>query len=222
MIPIQLNINPADHEKLDEWKNACLWKTFDDREMEYFIRDIQKCAIKSGFVLVYDDDGTFKSIPFRAKKIMEPKNEEVVIRVKHLRKNAGLTFDEKIEILNKFVIDNGRDPTDTDIVDGFNLGKFYVSLKKNRDKYQFFIDNIGKLDEMEIEVEEDEEEAPKDADSPKNEEAPKDADSPKEEEKPAIPVGDVIEDTKDEAELPAIKEGEKPKKNKKSKKSKKE
>ena len=218
MIPIQLNVNPADHEKLDEWKNACLWKTFDDREMEYFIRDIQKCAIKSGFVLVYDDDGTFKSIPFRAKKIMEPKNEEVVIRVKHLRKNAGLTFDEKIEILNKFVIDNGRDPTDTDIVDGFNLGKFFISLKKNRDKYQFFIDNIGKLDEMDIEVEEDEGETPITAPA-ENEEETK-AEAPKDEVQ--NPVGDVMEDTKDDAELPAIKEGEKPKKNKKSKKSKKE
>ena len=214
MIPIQLNVNPADHEKLDEWKNACLWKTFDDREMEYFIRDIQKCAIKSGFVLVYDDDGTFKSIPFRAKKIMEPKNEEVVIRVKHLRKNAGLTFDEKIDILNQFVAKEKRDPTDADVVDGFNLGKFYNSLKKNRDKYQFFIDHIGALDEMEVEVEEEGEEAGEEIIT-----APVENE---EETKAEAPVGDVMEDTKDDAELPAIKEGEKPKKNKKSKKSKKE
>ena len=222
MIPIQLNVNPADHEKIEEWRSACLWKTFDDREMEYFIRDIQKCAIKSGFVLVYDDDGTFKSIPFRAKKIMEPKNEEVVIRVKHLRKNAGLTFDEKIEILNAFVAKEKRDPTDADVVEGFNLGKFYNSLKKNRDKYQFFIDHIGALDDMDVEVEEEGEEAGEEVivDSPKEEQ--------KEEAAPlAAPVGDVIEDTKSDdsevVELPAVKEAEKPKKNKKSsKKAKKE
>ena len=158
MIPIQLNVNPANHEKLDEWRNACLWKSFDDRELEYFIRDIQKCTIKSGFVLVYDDDGSFKSIPFRAKKIMDPKKEEVVIRVKHLRKNQGMTFDEKIEMLNRFVAENNREPSNDDVVDGFNLGKFHTSLKKNRDKYQFFLDHIGKLDEMDIEVEEDDKE----------------------------------------------------------------
>ena len=216
MIPIQLNVNPADHEKIDEWRNACLWKTFDDREMEYFIRDIQKCAIKSGFVLVYDDDGTFKSIPFRAKKIMEPKNEEVVIRVKHLRKNAGLTFDEKIDILNQFVANEKRNPNELDVVDGLNLGKFYNSLKKNRDKYQFFIDHIGALDDMDVEVEEEGEEAGEEITT-----APVENE---EETKAEVqnPVGDVMEDTKDDAELPAIKEGEKPKKNKKSKKSKKE
>ena len=216
MIPIQLNVNPADHEKIDEWRNTCLWKTFDDREMEYFIRDIQKCAIKSGFVLVYDDDGTFKSIPFRAKKIMEPKNEEVVIRVKHLRKNAGLTFDEKIDILNQFVANEKRNPNELDVVDGLNLGKFYNSLKKNRDKYQFFIDHIGALDDMDVEVEEEGEEAGEEITTApaENEEAPK--------EEVQNPVGDVMEDTKDDAELLAVKEGEKPKKNKKSKKSKKE
>ena len=221
MIPIQLNVNPADHEKIDEWRSACLWKTFDDREMEYFIRDIQKCAIKSGFVLVYDDDGTFKSIPFRAKKIMEPKNEEVVIRVKHLRKNAGLTFDEKIDILNQFVATEKRNPTEVDIVEGINLGKFYNSLKKNRDKYQFFIDHIGALDEMDVEVEEEGEEAGEEVIV--NDEAPK----TEEQKEAAAPVGDVIEDTKSDdsevVELPAVKEAEKPKKNKKSsKKAKKE
>ena len=220
MIPIQLNVNPADHEKIDEWRNACLWKTFDDREMEYFIRDIQKCAIKSGFVLVYDDDGTFKSIPFRAKKIMEPKNEEVVIRVKHLRKNAGLTFDEKIDILNQFVANEKRNPNELDVVDGLNLGKFYNSLKKNRDKYQFFIDHIGALDDMDVEVEEEGEEAGEEITTgpAENEEETK----AEQKEEVQNPVGDVMEDTKDDAELPEIKEGEKPKKNKKSKKSKKE
>ena len=158
MIPIQLNINPSTHEKLDEWRANCLWKTFTDRDLEYFIRDIQKCAVKSGSILVYDDDGSFKSIPFRAKKIMDPKKEEVVIRVKHVRKNQGMTFDEKIELLNKFVAENNREPTEDDIVDGFNLSKFYLSLKKNRDKYQFFIDHIGALDELEVENEEEDEE----------------------------------------------------------------
>ena len=206
MIPIQLNVNPANHEKLDEWRNACLWKSFDDRELEYFIRDIQKCTIKSGFVLVYDDDGSFKSIPFRAKKIMDPKVEEVVIKVKHLRKNQSITFDEKIDMLNKFVVENEREPTDTDIIEGFNLGKFHTSLKKNRDKYQFFLDNIGKLDEMEIEVEEEDggEQAPIEA-APV-EEAPKDADKP-------TSCDELVENKEEE---------EKPKKNKKSKKSKKE
>ena len=155
MIPIQLNINPANHEKLEEWRANCLWKTFTDRDLEYFIRDIQKCAVKSGFVLVYDADGSFKSIPFRAKKIMDPKKEEVVIRVKHLRKNQGMTFDEKIEMLNRFVAENNREPSNDDVVDGFNLGKFHTSLKKNRDKYQFFLDHIGQLDDMEVEMEED-------------------------------------------------------------------
>ena len=94
MIPIQLTVNPQDHEKLGEWRAKCLWKTFDDRDLEYFIRDIQKCSIKSGLILIYDDDGQFKSISFRAKKIMTPKNEDVVIKIKHLRKNSGMTFDE--------------------------------------------------------------------------------------------------------------------------------
>ena len=211
MIPIQLQVNPADHEKIEEWRNNCLWKTFDDREMEYFIRDIQKCAIKSGFVLVYDDDGQFKSIPFRAKKIMEPKNEEVVIRVKHLRKNAGLTFDEKIDTLNKFVNDNNRQPTNDDVVDGFNLGKFYSSLKKNRDKYQFFIDNIGKLEEMDVEVEEDEEEAPKENVN----------DVQEKEDKPLLKE-EKSESDSDDYQLPPV-AAEQEKKNKKSsKKSKKE
>jgi len=144
------------------------------------------------------------------------KNEEVVIRVKHLRKNAGLTFDEKIDILNQFVANEKRNPNELDIVDGLNLGKFYNSLKKNRDKYQFFIDHIGALDEMEVEVEEEGEEAGEEITT-----APVENE---EETKAEVqnPVGDVMEDTKDDAELPAIKEGEKPKKNKKSKKSKKE
>ena len=208
MIPIQLNVNPANHEKLDEWRNACLWKSFDDRELEYFIRDIQKCTIKSGFVLVYDDDGSFKSIPFRAKKIMDPKVEEVVIKVKHLRKNQSITFDEKIDMLNKFVVENEREPTDTDVIEGFNLGKFHTSLKKNRDKYQFFLDNIGKLDEMEIEVEEDDAEQ----EGEQTEEAP--VEQPKEEEpqQEKTSTDELVEETTEE----------KPKKNKRSKKAKKE
>ena len=218
MIPIQLTINPANHEKIAEWRAKCLWQTFDDRDLEYFIRDIQKCAIKSGLILIYDDDGQFKSISFRAKKIMEPKNEDVVIRIKHLRKNSGMTFDDKIDILNKFYAENDREPTEQDVVDGVNLGKFYVGLKKNRDKYQFFLDHIGKLDEMDIEVEEDEEEK-SDGSVIVVETSPAEAEAaPKVEPKKEVDEKTSCDELVPE-ELPKVEE---PKKNKKSKKSKKE
>ena len=60
--------------------------------------------------------------------------------------------------MNKFYAEKNREPTDEDVVEGINLGKFYTTLKKNRDKYQFFIDHIGQLDAMDIEVEEDDKE----------------------------------------------------------------
>ena len=143
MIAIDLKINPAEHERIEEWKEELLWKPMHEEDLVEQIKEIQKCSIKSGSVLYHNEDGTFKTIAFRAKKISDPKEEDVVIRVKHARKNNALTFDDKLDVLNRFVQEHGHPPQKEDVFEDFHVGTFYASIIKNRDKYQNFIDELG-------------------------------------------------------------------------------
>lgn len=171
MIAINLIVNPKDHEKLDEWKSTFLWTPVDEAQLGNNIRAIQNEKVKSGSILVHNADGTFKTIAFRAKKINEPKDEEVIIRVKKPRKGAVLTFDEKLDMVNKFVKEHGRHPRKDESIDDFRVGTFYASLLKNRDKYNDLIDELG---ESELPPEEEEEEeAPKEEEETVKEDAPK-------------------------------------------------
>ena len=142
MIGIDMKINPADHAKIPQWEKDFLWKPFSEDEVKENIKAIQKESVKSGSILFHNEDGTFQVITFRAKKINEAQPQEVAIRIKHARKNAPLTFDDKIDLLERFVAENGKEPGDEDVFEGFHVGTFYKSILKNRDKFQSVVDIV--------------------------------------------------------------------------------
>ena len=201
MIAIDLKINPAEHERIEEWKEELLWKPMHEEDLVEQIKEIQKCSIKSGSALCHYEDGTFKTISFRAKKISDPKEEDVVIRVKHARKNNALTFDDKLDVLNRFVQEHGHPPQKEDVFEDFHVGTFYASIIKNRDKYQNFIDELG--------VEETQDEAHDEAQDEEKENEPDEAQDEAQDEEQELrrPLGEMYP-----KETVAPKKTEKPKK----------
>lgn len=158
MIAVDLHINPSEHERIEEWRESILWTPMPEEDLIAQIKEIQKCNIKSGSILYHDEEGSFKTISFRAKKINDPKEAEVVIRIKHTRKNNALTFDDKLELLNRFVQEKGHTPQKEDVFEDFHVGTFYASIIKNRDKYQGFIDELGVDQQQETQETQEEEE----------------------------------------------------------------
>ena len=143
MIGIDMKINPADHAKIPQWEEAYLWHSFSAEEVMENIKAIQKESIKSGSILFHNDNGTFSTITFRAKKINDAQEQDVSIRIRHERKNAPLSFDDKIDLLERFVSENGKEPGDEDIFEDFHIGTFYKSILKNRDKFQAVVDIVA-------------------------------------------------------------------------------
>ena len=142
MIGIDMKINPADHAKIPQWENDYLWHPFSAEEVNENIKAIQKESIKSGSILFHNEDGTFSNITFRAKKINDAQGQDVAIRIKHERKNTPLSFDDKIDLLERFVSENGKEPGDEDVFEDFHIGTFYKSILKNRDKFQAVVDIV--------------------------------------------------------------------------------
>ena len=173
MIGIDMKINPADHAKIPQWEKDYLWHPFSEDEVKENIRAIQKESIKSGSILFHNEDGTFSTITFRAKKINDAQEQDVAIRIKHARKNTPLTFDDKIDLLERFVAENGKEPGDDDVFEGFHIGTFYKSILKNRDKFQAVVDIVENTDgeEKKEEVEEHEKEI-EESDEQEKEEKP--------------------------------------------------
>ena len=178
MIGIDMKINPADHAKIPQWEKDFLWKPFSEEEVKENIKAIQKESVKSGSILFHNEDGTYSVITFRAKKINEPQEQEVAIRIKHARKNAPLSFDDKIDLLERFVAENGKEPGDEDTFEGFHIGTFYKSILKNRDKFQAVVDIVENGEEGEKKEESDEPEEEKQEPEPEA----------KEEEQKEVPV----------------------------------
>ena len=173
MIVLSLKINPSDHEQLQTWNNDLLWKSFENKDaLTNYIKNIQQAHIKSGTIMYHNNEtNTFQSISFRSKKISEPKNENVVIKVRQNRKSASLAFEDKLDILNEYVKEHGEPPAPEAVVDDFHVGTFYQSLIKNRDRYQNLITNLGK-DEDEQGDEQGDEQAEESTEEPAPEPAP--------------------------------------------------
>ena len=149
MIVLSLKINPNDHEQLPNWNNDLIWKSFENKDaLTNYIKTIQQAHIKSGTVMYHNNEtNTFQSISFRSKKINEPKNENVIIKVRQNRKSNSLAFEDKLDILNDYVKEHGQPPDADAVVDDFHVGTFYQSLIKNRDRYQNLLSNLGKDDD---------------------------------------------------------------------------
>lgn len=143
MIAVSITLNPKENENIEQWNSQYLWKPMTNDEMIAFIKEIQQTDIKSGSILCRDEDGEFKTISFRKKKINEPKTVNANIRIKSNRTKKQMTFEEKLDALTEFITANNRAPRKDEVVDGFHVGTFYNSIIKNRNKYQEVIDDLG-------------------------------------------------------------------------------
>ena len=141
-IPLEVKVSPVDHHDIQTWKEQLLWKATTNRELVKYVEDNILGNVKSGYVLIRDlDDNAFKIISFRGRNVLQPKAADAICKLKRETKK-GLTFDEKIELLERFVLEEGRVPDAEDSIDGFRIGTFYKSLTRSKDKYDGLVDKF--------------------------------------------------------------------------------
>ena len=145
-LPVFIRVSPAQHEDLAAWNDELLWHLQTTNDIVKFIRNtILKAepVVKSGLVLFRDlDDNSFQVINFRGKNILQPVPADGVVKLKRETKK-GLTFEEKIELLKRFVLETGHAPEPKEVFENCRLGTFYNSLKKQKQKYEDYITEIG-------------------------------------------------------------------------------
>ena len=142
ILALEVKVSPADTAELQTWREALLWQPNPVRTVVKYIEDNIIGKVKSGYVLIRDlEDNEFKTISFRGKNILQPKIADAICKLKRETKK-GLTFDEKIELLERFVLENGRVPESDDVFEDFRIGTFYKSLTRSKDKYDGLVDKF--------------------------------------------------------------------------------
>ena len=142
ILALEVKVSPADAEDLSTWREALLWQPKPIRTIVKYIEDNIIGKVKSGYVLIRDlEDNEFKTISFRGRNILQPKTADAICKLKRETKK-GLTFDEKIELLERFVLEEGRVPEADDVFEDFHIGTFYKSLNRSKDKYDGLIDKF--------------------------------------------------------------------------------
>ena len=81
------------------------------------------------------------AISLRGRNVLQPKPADAICKLKHETKK-GLTFEEKIELLERFVLEEGRVQVDDDVFENFRIGTFYKSLIRSKDKYDDLVDKF--------------------------------------------------------------------------------
>lgn len=157
VLPIELKISPADHPKLDEWKSQLLWKLTTIDVINEFIKEVQQEKIKSGVLYFRDlETNAFQAITFRSKFITQPSGSDVLVKLRKAKApTRQLTFEEKCDMLEQFIKDNGRTPDLEDLYENFKVGRFYASLIKSRNKFQDILIQCGAENVQNEEVEEE-------------------------------------------------------------------
>ncbi len=142
ILALEIKVSPADIEDLPTWKETLLWQPNPIRTVVKYIEDNMIGKVKSGYILIRDlEDNAFKTISFRGRNILQPKGADAICKLKRETKK-GLTFDEKIELLERFVLEEGRVPEPDDVFEGFRIGTFYKSLTRSKDKYDGLVDKF--------------------------------------------------------------------------------
>ena len=142
ILALEVKVSPADAEDLPKWREDLLWQPNPIRTIVKYIEDNMISKVKSGYVLIRDlEDNAFKTISFRGRNILQPKSADAICKLKRETKK-GLTFDEKIELLERFVLEEGRVPEADDVYEDFRIGTFYKSLTRSKDKYDGLIDKF--------------------------------------------------------------------------------
>ena len=145
-LPLFIRVSPAQHDDLPTWNEELLWHPQTTDDIVQYIREKMLTAdpvVKSGLVLYRDlKDDSFKAINFRGKNILQPVPADGVVKLKRETKK-GLTFEEKIELLKRFVLEKGHEPKADDVYESCRLGTFYNSLVNQKNKYEKYISDIG-------------------------------------------------------------------------------
>ena len=145
-LPLFIRVSPAQHDDLPSWNEELLWHPQTTDDIVKFIREKMLTAdpvVKSGLVLYRDlKDDSFKAINFRGKNILQPVPADGVVKLKRETKK-GLTFEEKIELLKRFVLEEGHEPTPETVYESCRLGTFYNSLLNQKKKYEDYITELG-------------------------------------------------------------------------------
>ena len=145
-LPLFIRVSPAQHDDLPAWNEELLWHPQTTDDIVKFIREKMLTAdpvVKSGLILYRDlNDNSFKAINFRGKNILQPVPADGVVKLKRETKK-GLTFEEKIELLKRFVLEKGHEPKDDDVFESCRIGTFYNSLMNQKKKYEGYIEELG-------------------------------------------------------------------------------
>ena len=145
-LPVFIRVSPANHAELPTWNDDLLWRLQTTDDIVKFIRNtILKAdpVVKSGLILYRDfDDNTFQVINFRGKNILQPTPADAVVKLKRETKK-GLTFNEKFELLQRFILQKGHAPDEKEVFEKCRLGTFYKSLITQKNKYEDYFDQIG-------------------------------------------------------------------------------
>ena len=161
-LPLEIKLSPTDFPKGDKWREDLLWHLQSTDDMVDYIRKnmLTEPELKSGVILFRDlTKDAFQTLSFRGKKITQPEDADAIVKLKRqTAPKVSLTFNEKTELLEQFVEQEGRLPGKDDVIDGFRVGSFYASIIKSRDKYQDIIEKCGSDKEPEDEEPEEEEE----------------------------------------------------------------
>ena len=145
-LPLFIRVSPAQHDDLPTWNEELLWHPQTTDDIVQYIREKMLTAdpvVKSGLVLYRDlKDDSFKAINFRGKNILQPVPADGVVKLKRETKK-GLTFNEKVKLLKRFILEEGHEPTDDTVFENCRLGTFYNSLLKQKQKYEDCIQEVG-------------------------------------------------------------------------------
>ena len=142
-LPLFIRVSPASHEDLPTWNAELLWHLQSTDDIVNFIREKMVPEVKSGLVMYRDlTDNSFKVINFRGKNILQPVQADGVVKLKRETKK-GLTFEEKIELLKRFVLEEGHEPNADDVFESCRVGTFYKSLLNQKKKYENYVNELG-------------------------------------------------------------------------------
>ena len=145
-VPLDIKINPSDLDEIESWRKELLWRPMNKDDIVEFIRTKIRShpEVKSGVVLYRDFAlDSFQQISFSQRSIVQPEPADAYVKLKKATQaRKPKTFEEKADLLGKFVIATGRFPNaDDKFPEGPNLYKFFLSVQKSKDKYDGLIND---------------------------------------------------------------------------------